>query len=107
MSLNGIWLYFRLKEVSIESKNAQIRVRTKKLWLIEVWRNFGCRGSVKFRNPCEIFSQGLQNFATPTKIFASLQNIPAFSIFVFFSSFSCLIHLKTITKHSNQSICGS
>ena len=73
----------------------------KKLRSIEVWRNFGCRGLAKF------FSQGLGNLATPTKIFAGLRNFPAFSVFIFFSSFSCLIHLKTVTKHSNQSICGS
>ena len=67
---------------------------------------FGCRGSTKFHKKlrnfakgCEIFSQGLRNFATPVKIFVGLRNFPAFSILIFFSFFSCLIHLKTVTKH--------
>ena len=57
---------------------------------------------IKFGSRALQNSQGLRNFETLAKIFTSLQKISAFTIFVFFSSFSCLIHLKTVTKHSNQ-----
>ena len=54
----------------------------KKLWLIEVWYQIRKQGSAK------LFFVGLRKF-------------PAFTVFVFFSSFSYLIHLKTVTKHSS------
>ena len=37
LPFKGIWLDFRLKGLSVESKNERIGVRTKKLWPIEVW----------------------------------------------------------------------
>ena len=36
MPFTDIWLNFRLKELFIESNNAQIRVQTRKLWSSEV-----------------------------------------------------------------------
>ena len=73
----------------------------KKLWSIEFGNNFRCRALRKFVGgyeislaaPCEIF------LARVMKFFAGLQKFPAFSVFVFFSSFSCLIHLKTVSQH--------
>ena len=44
MTFNGIWLNSRLKDLSIEFKNAQIRVWTRKLWTseVEVADSHGC-----------------------------------------------------------------
>ena len=36
MSITGIWLYSRLTKLFIESKNAQIGVRTRKIWSSKV-----------------------------------------------------------------------
>ena len=36
MPITGIWLDFRFKEIFIESKNARIGVRMRKIWSSEV-----------------------------------------------------------------------
>ena len=51
--------------------------------------NFKCRALGNFAGPTKYFSQGLQKFH-------------AFSVFVFFSSFSCLVHLKTVSQHKSS-----
>ena len=61
--------------------------------------NFICRALRKFAGGYEI-SQPLRNFfAKVAKIFIGLRKFPAFFVFVFFSSFSCLIYLKTASQH--------
>ena len=53
MILTGIWLNFRLKELFIESKNEQIGVQTRKLWLSEVEAVYshGCAKIVQTPKP--------------------------------------------------------
>ena len=53
MSFIGIWLNFRLKELFIESKNAQIGVRTRKLWpfKVEAIDSHGCAKIVQTPKP--------------------------------------------------------
>ena len=46
-----IWMYSRLKGLSIESKNTQNEVRTKKLWSSEVGGLTLCRGYAISWNP--------------------------------------------------------
>ena len=86
----------------------------KKLWSIEVWHKIGCRALRNFVGGYEIlqdpkkirrglrnfFHKGCENFfARVANFFANLRKFPAFSFFVFFSSFSCLILLKTVSQH--------
>ena len=40
MPSSGIWLDFRLRELSTESKNAQNGLRTRKLWSSEVGASY-------------------------------------------------------------------
>ena len=57
---------------------------------------FGRKSYDRLKFDIKFGSRALRNFATPAKIFAGLRKFPTFSVFVFFSSFSCLIHLKTL-----------
>ena len=62
MPFNGIWLDSRLKDISVESKKAQIGVRTKKLWPIEVWYQLWKQlCEIFFSAVAKFFSQGLPN----------------------------------------------
>ena len=69
----------------------------KKLWLI-FGMEFGSRALRKFVGAAKIRRE-LRNFAGLEKIFLQgLRKLPAFSVFLFFSSFSCLIFLKTVSQ---------
>ena len=53
-----IWMDFRLKGISIESKNTQNGVRTKKLWSSEVGGLTLCRGYAIAWKPTQLRTRG-------------------------------------------------
>ena len=58
MSINGISLDSRLKELFIESKNTRIKVRTRKIWSSEVGVQ---QGSHYCANPRNSVPEGCRN----------------------------------------------
>ena len=68
MSFTGIWLNSRLKELSIESKNVQIGVRTRKLWSskVEAVDSHGCAKIVETLKPSTTPTTNTQPTQTTT-----------------------------------------
>ena len=68
-----IWSNSRLKDLSIESKNVRIGVRTKKIWSFKVGGLNGCRGYAITPKPMQFRTQGCSFEAQPRNSMASTQ----------------------------------